>query len=340
VRVSASPLPWFVPAALELRWWSDYDPAVSSPLVSVSVDLDAVECYHRIHALGEEPAAPARFAILRRALPRLGELFAKHGIKATLFAVGRDLEEDPEGARVVAELAKAGHEIASHSHSHPYHLVRLPPAQMAAELDRAHAAIATVAGRPPVGFRAPGYEISADLLELLCARGYRYDSSAFPAIPYYLAKATVLAAMRLVGRKSGSILGSAKVLGAPCTPYRPAAGAPYRRGQLPIVELPVTVTPWLRLHVIGTTLVISPEWLRRRLVAAALATRHFNLELHGIDLADAEADGLSPALVRRQPDLRVALERKLAALDRTLAEAAARGAKFVTLAEAALVFAE
>ena len=118
-----------------------------------------------------------------------------------------------------------------------------------------------------------------------------------------------------------------------------AAGAPYRRGNLPIVELPVTVTPLLRLHVIGTTLVISPEWLRRRLVASALATQHFNLELHGIDLADAVADGISPALVSRQPDLRVSLERKLAALDKTLSEARAAAAKFLTLAEAAEHFA-
>ena len=310
-----------------------------APLVSVSVDLDAVECYHRIHALGEAPAGEARFAILRRALPRLGELFAKHGVSATLFVVGKDLEADAEGASIVADLARAGHEIASHSHSHPYDLVRLSREAIAAELDRAGAAIEQVAGRPPVGFRAPGYEISAELIELLCERGYRYDSSAFPAIPYYLAKAAVMAAIRVTGRKSGSILGSAKVLGAPCAPYHPAAGAPYRRGNLPIVELPVTVTPLLRLHVIGTTLVISPEWLRRRLVASALATQHFNLELHGIDLADSVADGISPVLVSRQPDLRVSLERKLAALDKTLSEARAAGAKFLTLAEAAEHFA-
>jgi peptidoglycan/xylan/chitin deacetylase (PgdA/CDA1 family) len=312
---------------------------VTSPLVSVSVDLDAVECYHRIHALGEAPAGEARFAILRRALPRLGELFAKHGIVATLFVVGKDLEDDAEGARIVADLAKAGHEIASHSYSHPYHLVRLDREQIAAELDRAHAAIAKVAGRPPVGFRAPGYEISAELIALLGERGYRYDSSTFPAIPYYLAKAAVMAAIRVTGRKSGSILGSAKVLGAPCTPYHPAEGAPYRRGDLPIVELPVTVTPRLRLHVIGTTLVLAPEWLRRRLVAAALGTPHFNLELHGIDLADAAGDGLSAALIRRQPDLRVSLARKLAALDRTLDEARAASAEFLTLAAAAQHFA-
>jgi len=312
---------------------------VTTPLVSVSVDLDAIECYHRIHALGEAPAGETHFAILRRALPRLGELFAKHGITATLFVVGKDLEEDALGAGIVAALAKAGHEIASHSYSHPYDLVQLGRAGIAAELDRAHAAIAQVTGGPPVGFRAPGYEISAELIELLCERGYRYDSSTFPAIPYYLAKAAVMAAIRVTGRKSGSILGSAKVLGAPCVPYHPAAGAPYRRGTLPIVELPVTVTPHLRLHVIGTTLVVAPEWLRRQLAAAALGTRHFNLELHGIDLSDAASDGFSPALVRRQPDLRVSLERKLAALDRTLGEARAAGAKFVTLAEAALHFA-
>jgi peptidoglycan-N-acetylglucosamine deacetylase len=327
------------PAILELAPRSDYDSCVTQPLVSVSVDLDAVECYHRIHALAEQPAGEARFSILRRALPRLGDLFARHGISATLFVVGRDLE-DAEGRRIVAGLAKAGHEIGSHTWSHPYDLTRKGRAGMADELCRAHAAIADACGLAPVGFRAPGYEVTGELLELLCERGYRYDSSVFPAIPYYLAKAAVMGALRVLGRRSGSILGSPKVLGAPCVPYRPAAGQPYRRGQLPIVELPVTVTPALRLHVIGTTLVISPEWLRRRLVTSALGTAHFNLELHGIDLADAETDGLSPALVARQPDLRVPLHRKLAALDATLTEAKAAGARFLTLAEAASHFAE
>lgn len=325
---------------LELAGMSDYDSFVPSPLLSVSVDLDAIACYHRIHALPEAPSDAARFAILRRALPRLGELFAAHGIAATFFVVGKDLEEDPEGRAIVADLARAGHEIASHTYSHPYDLTRLGRAGMAAELDRAHAAIAEACVCPPVGFRAPGYEINAELIELLIERGYRYDSSTFPAIPYYLAKAAVMAAIRVMGRKSGSILGSPKVLGAPRVPYRPAPGAPYRRGQLPIVELPVTVTPKTRVHVIGTTVVMAPEWLRRRLVASALGTPHFNLELHGIDLADAESDGIAPALVARQPDLRIPLVRKRAALDATLAQARAAGATFATLAEAAEHFAK
>jgi hypothetical protein len=95
------------------------------------------------------------------------------------------------------------------------------------------------------------------------------------------------------------------------------------------------VTPALRLHVIGTLLVIAPRWLRRQLVSSALGTRFFNLELHGIDLADAAGDGIPDALVAKQPDLRVSLQRKWDALDATLAEARAAGAEFVPLRDAA-----
>ena len=102
------------------------------PLVSVSVDLDSVLCYHRIHGLGED-AGEARFAVLRRALPRLAEVFAQQGISATFFVVGQDLEEDGQGRAVVTELARMGHGIASHTYSHPYDLVRLGTEAMAAE---------------------------------------------------------------------------------------------------------------------------------------------------------------------------------------------------------------
>jgi peptidoglycan-N-acetylglucosamine deacetylase len=90
--------------------------------------------------------------------------------------------------------------------------------------------------------------------------------------------------------------------------------------------------------VIGTSLVTAPVWLRRRLVAGALRAPFFNLELHGIDLADADADEIPPQLVARQPDLRRPLAHKLAALDETLAAIRASGARVVPLAEAAATF--
>jgi len=45
----------------------------------------------------------------------------------------------------------------------------------------------------------------------------------------------------------------------------------------------------------------------------------FNLELHGLDVIDAELDGIPGELVARQADLRVGLDDKLEALDRVLA---------------------
>ena len=304
-------------------------------ILSVSVDLDAIECYFRIYALPGAPPEAARFAILRRCLPRFAEVFDRHGVKATFFVVGRDLDEDTEGRRLLADLAAAGHELANHSWAHPYDLTRLAPPRMAEEVDRAHQAIAACAAAPPIGFRAPGYETSAALIDLLCARGYAYDSSTFPAVPYYLTKAAVMGAIRLMGRRSGSILGSPAVLLAPRTPYQPAATSAYRRGDRPILELPMTVTPWLRVPVYGTAVVGAPEWLRRRLVAGALKGQFFNLEMHGIDLADAEADGLPPALIARQRDLGVPLARKLAALEATLREAKEAGFQVKTLREVA-----
>jgi peptidoglycan/xylan/chitin deacetylase (PgdA/CDA1 family) len=308
----------------------------SDRICSVSVDLDAIACYYRIHALPEPPPESARFAILRRCLPRFTELFARHGVRATFFVVGVDLEDDAEGRAALAALARGGHELANHTHTHPYDFIQLGAAGIADEIDRAHAAIAACAGIAPIGFRAPGYEISGEAIEALRARGYRYDSSVFPSATYYGAKAVVMGAMRVTGRRSGSVLGDPRALLAPRVPYRPAPGAPYRDGgDGGLMELPIAVTPVARLPVIGTSLILAPAWLRRRMLATALRDTLFNLELHGIDLCDADGDGIPAPLVARQPDLRRPLAHKLAVLDEALAAARAAGARFATLAEAA-----
>jgi len=98
------------------------------------------------------------------------------------------------------------------------------------------------------------------------------------------------------------------------------------------------VTRWLRLPVIGTSIVASPALLRDYLIHAAVSSlapgKLFNFELHGIDLADATLDGLPPELVARQPDLRRTLAWKHDALDTLLRKCRAAGARFVPLREA------
>lgn len=287
-------------------------------ICSVSVDLDGIGCYYAIHGLGEPPAEHQR-TILQHCVPRFVELFARRGICATFFFVARDVEAT---SAVVRDLAESGHEIGNHSYSHPYDLARLGRQVIDAEIRRAHTVLAQAAGAGchPVGFRAPGYGLTADILSVLADHNYRYDSSIFPSWPYAFGKAGIMAWMRLVGRQSGAQASSLRDLVAPPVPYRPNLKHPYRRGQSPVVELPISVTRGLRLPALGTAIVASPPWLGARLVASLCNQPFVNLELHGIDLCDAVGDEIPVILIARQPDLRVPLHEKRrrleAALDR------------------------
>lgn len=308
-------------------------------LCAVSIDVDPIPCYYRIHALGEA-RAELRDVIMRRCVPRFAELFARRGIEATFFIVGNDIDIDEHGSAaranrsLLSELVAAGHELGNHSYSHPYELARLSKAEVEREITRAHELISEVVGRPIHGFRAPGYDISADMIDVLMRLGYRYDSSIFPAPGYYAAKALVMGALRLSGRPSGAVLTNPKALMAPADPYRPAVRAPWRRGQAPLVELPIAVTPYGRTPAIGTSVLLAPDWLRARWLQAMRGRAFFNFELHGIDLVDADADGIPGELVSREPAARASLVRKQRALEATL-DRLALDYEFVTCSAAA-----
>ncbi len=279
---------------------------------AINVDIDALHLYYRIHGL---PAPAAGDAVWTRGVPRFAELFAELGVQATFFVVARDLEDDRTARDMAESLARAGHELASHSFSHPYDLVRLHDRALAAEIDQASEVLAAVRGRPVAGFRAPGYTITPRVLTALADRGYRYDSSLFPCPPYYLAKLGVLAWMALRGRRSESIVGPPQVMWADRLPHRRPEGG----GQL--MAYPVTVLPGTRFPVIGTSLLALGARGWDLLRGQVLRLPFINLELHGIDLCDLVLDGIDPAL-RRQPDLRVPLGRKLPLLRRIFREIA------------------
>jgi peptidoglycan-N-acetylglucosamine deacetylase len=75
-------------------------------------------------------------------------------------------------------------------------------------------------------------------------------------------------------------------------------------------------------------------WLTKRIAGRELV----NLELHGIDLADATEDGLQ-ALAPHQPDLRKTRAEKTDTLHAVIDTLHDQGYQFVTLAQAAHVFA-
>ncbi len=302
-------------------------------LSAISVDLDPLPHYCRIQGLPESLLDDAaRALVATRAVPRFLELFEQAQVPATFFVIGEELG-DARLVKALEEAHRAGAELASHSHAHDYALSRMSGEEIAADLTRAHEAITAVAGVAPVGFRAPGYTLSPELLAAVEARGYEYDSSAFPAAPYWLAKAAVMGALAALGRPSRAILDTPRVLLAPRTPYRPNTERPYERGAAALLELPLSVSPLGRLPFIGTFATSAPwplvELTFRRLRHDVL----FNFELHAVDVLD-ESDGIPAGLVRQQRDLAVPVAKKLQRLG-TLFSWLKDGREAVTLATAA-----
>jgi peptidoglycan/xylan/chitin deacetylase (PgdA/CDA1 family) len=297
-------------------------------LASVSVDLDEIHHYYAIHGL----PAPARglHGVYDAAVPRALSWAESLGIPLTLFAIGADLERAENAARL-REARERGHEIANHSYSHRYDLTLRDRDEMEREVADGAAAVDRAVGERPSGFRAPGYLVNDELIAVLVDAGVAYDSSVFPSAPYYAAKAAKLLSLRLRGRTSRSVRGSSSVLFAPKRPYR--TGVPYWRPGHGLLELPVQVLPAGGFPFIGTSLVLAGPDVARLMTRTLLFEPFVNLELHGVDFLGAD-DGLE-GLHSHQPDARLPLSRKLAALSAAVELLREKGFGFVRLDEAA-----
>ena len=305
---------------------------MSLRLASISIDLDEVPRYAAIHAL-EAPRGPSAHAVYDRCVPRLTAWLNDESIRATFFAIGEDLERQ-ENRATVGMLHQAGHEIANHSQHHHYDLTRRAAADILEEVELGADVIEAACGKRPVGFRAPGYTVSDTLFGALEASGVEYDSSVFPCASYYAAKAAALAAIKIRGRTSASMLDTPAVLRAPREPYR--VGRPYWRRGDGMLELPIGVTP-LQLPFIGTSLVLGGERIAERLTRQMVGREFINLELHGFDAADAAEDGLE-ALAPFRADLKRTAADKMGSLRTAIRLIREAGYELVTLDEAASRF--
>lgn len=294
------------------------DAATTRGTCCINVDVDPLDTYTTLKDAGATGGKAED--LLRTGLRRFMDLFASHGIRATFFMVGRSLA-DPETRRLVQEIAELGHEVANHSQNHFLAFGRLPSAERRAEILVAHRALEDASGRQVVGFRAPGWNIGSDAIRDLINAGYAYDSSVHPTL---MAPVTRVAKRFLAVDDAGSkhLMGEWRTMMAPTRPYRPSANNVSRRGNLPILEIPITVLPLIRLPFYGT-------WMMnfgRPYLEAGLATlwrhRFLNLELHMIELLDYEADGLGvldrQGRMRAHPGVAVDLQRKRGLLDRLL----------------------
>lgn len=188
-------------------------------------------------------------------------LLARHGVRSTFFVLGDVAARHPG---VVAAIAAAGHELASHGMTHRP-LWALDRESFRRELRDCRAAVRAATGRDGmVGFRAPTFSLdrsTAWAFEVLRDEGFLYDSSVFPV------------RVRLYG-----------VDGAPRGIYRPAAhdlAAHDPAGA--VVEFPVAVGALgpLRLPVGGGFYLRAlPGWVLGAALDRIARERPFNLYLH------------------------------------------------------------
>lgn len=301
-------------------------------VAAISIDLDEVHHYRAIHGL---PALPrgsrAARAVFGLALPRALDWAERHGARLTLFAVSDDLAHAENADALRAALAR-GHDVESHSKSHPYDLVRRSASELQREVGGSFDALERALGVRPRGFRAPGYTLSDALLDAVEQAGARYDASLLPSPAYYALKLAALGAIGAAGRRSTSIVGPLRPMFGPIEPYRP--GTPYwTRGERALLEIPMRVTPGARLPLIGSSLGLAGARGARLMVRACRARPTFSLELHGMDFLERE-DGLED-LAPHLPELARPLARRLAALDAALAELRTCGFELGTLREIA-----
>lgn len=146
-----------------------------------ALTVDVEEWYHNclVPSYVQPRLRPDLPVELDRLLPELLGLLAEAGCRATFFVLGEVAERLPWRVR---ELARAGHEVASHGFHHLRACER-PAAEFARDIRRSKALLEDLLGEPVRGFRAPEWSLRtlrSPLLPLVAAAGFEYDSSLVP----------------------------------------------------------------------------------------------------------------------------------------------------------------
>lgn len=148
------------------------------PRAVVHLDLDGARHIYALHGWHY----PERHDLLFEAgLKRALELFRRAGIHATLFVIAEDLD-DPRKRELLQKAVAQGHEIASHTVTHR-RLGTLSTDEKRREIFESRERLAAGLNVEIRGFRAPGFDIDWESLDLIHAAGYAYDSSLFSGHP-------------------------------------------------------------------------------------------------------------------------------------------------------------
>jgi len=276
---------------------------MEKPLGTIQVDVDSISHLLRFYGF-DPPGNKVDDPIYEKGLYRFRMLSRKMKVKMTFMVVGEDLLNE-KNLEIVAGLHREGHEIANHSMDHCYGFSNLSAAEKERQICEADRLITKATGEKPEGFKAPGWDIDGETLDILERLNYIYDSSVFPSPWSLLMKLTHSVLKNSpVGVDSG--LGKLRYCMAPIYPYLPHRRFPWRRApKRSIVEIPTTVTPIARIPFYSTLMLNGPMLFDSCL--KLMRGRPCNFVFHAVDLM--KPDELDPRVLRH-PGTSLALGRK------------------------------
>lgn len=183
-----------------------------------------------------DPNTQLGLAQKKQALQTAVELCQELEFKATFFFVSQEAASYPEE---IAEIRRAGHEIGCHGldHGDEEEYDQMPEGLQRSYIERATRVLEDQTGVAITAFRGPRVKTSGVTLALLAAHGYLTDSS--------------VCSQRLDFLSSNLI--NPGWLVAPRSPYRPHRDSAFKRGDLDILEIPVSA---LALPFISTSLYV------------------------------------------------------------------------------------
>jgi polysaccharide deacetylase family protein (PEP-CTERM system associated) len=120
----------------------------------------------------------ARRPPLERQMEAIFGLLDEIGARATFFMLGMTIRRYPE---IAQEIGRRGDEVACHGYGHRV-VYRQSPDEFRRDVVSSMELIEGLAGRRPVGYRAPLFSLNRDTvwaLETLAELGFRYDSSQY-----------------------------------------------------------------------------------------------------------------------------------------------------------------
>jgi peptidoglycan/xylan/chitin deacetylase (PgdA/CDA1 family) len=282
----------------------------TKPLASISLDLDNLWSYMKIHGDAGWGSFPS---YLDQVVEIIVDRFRAHGLTATVFVVGQDAALAKNAAALRA-IADAGHEIGNHSFSHEPWFHVYSRDEIEREIADAETAILRATGSRPCGFRGPGFSLSDDTLRVLAERNYLYDASTFPTFLGPLARAYYFLHSRDMSeedrRRRKRLFGTMKDGLRAIRPYLwklPAQGG--RR----LLEIPVTTLPLLRVPIhmsyIGYlachSRALAGSYIRAALAVLARTKTDLSFLLHPLDFVGKDrVDRLSffPGMSSRTDD--------------------------------------